>query len=719
MRPVPFLTSLGFASLLSVVTVLAQSREYSPYQLQRTRTADSPQPIAAPIQQAEWEDSTPGSGEPGDGGVEQTSLEHISEWESPTSPRPGGLIDPSGESDGYHLRYTVRHDIGNGLGYEDSFTRLGVFLPLWEEGNQRLWFADLQPFVDNKGNFGANAGGGYRIYSSTLDRVFGAYAYFDYRETDYNRFRQGTVGFDSLGNNIDFRGNLYIPEDSAQRIDPRFAGHYLVTGFEEAMPGGDIEAGVVLPELFETQSRLLGGFYYFNTHEEKDARGWRVRIESHWTPEITTDVAFNQDSYFGSTVTVGLQWNMQPTKSGIGNNVLPNIRSFRRGDRRHITERARDRLAEPTHRQPVIAVRREDGIALNPANGNAPFNFLHVVPDAVGGNGTFESPFGSLEDALSTASPYDIVYTPSGGDFSPFPLVPVPAGQMLVIPDQVSLLSNGPVQTISTTQGFLTLPGSGKNIALDDLPSISNSVELGNGSQLNGFQLLGTANQLNKSGLILVDGKSDFTIANNNIDSLLDGIRITNGATNARILGNIINGSLESGIDISGTNFSGLIYGNTVTDNTDDGLGIVLTGTFDGTIASNDLSDRGSGPSQTRGLYLEADTVAAGSSISNNVVLNNSSEGMTIIVGDGPSEVDVFSNLFDSNNGSGREFFAQLNGTGAGLLTLNLGDNSSGNFVSATEFNFDLSKANAGDTFILTIPSPNNGTIGSSDGSYP
>ena len=135
-------------------------------------------------------------------------------------------------------------------------TRFELFIPLAELDGSNLLFCDLQPMIYNDGNWGSNLGLGFRWHSPTFDRVFGLYGYFDYRETTYHRFQQGTLGFDSMGNWIDARGNVYLPTKNRSSY-PRKPSHRRISkvtiscygGYESAMLGGDVELGVRVPEI--------------------------------------------------------------------------------------------------------------------------------------------------------------------------------------------------------------------------------------------------------------------------------------------------------------------------------------------------------------------------------------------------------------------------------------------------------------------------------------
>lgn len=448
---------------------------------------------------------------------------------------------------GFPARYTIHRVFGEGVGHDEGFTQFGAFLPLVEPCGDSLLFCDLAPLVDDRGNFAANAGLGYRFYSESLQRVFGVYGYFDYRDTDENAFRQGTLGVDSLGTWIDLRGNVYLPGESKKALStgaaaPEFQGYNLMVGFEQAVPGGEAEIGVVLPELFGIQMRLLGGVYQFDFDDGDDTAGSRVRLESHWTSNIYTDVAVHDDDHFGTTVTVAIGFNWQPESYAPR---MPQIDSFRRGPRRHITEHASDRLAEPVHRLSMIVVRTGREQALTPEGD--PLNILHVFSEApAGGDGTFEAPFQTIEQALQEARDgagveSDIVYTPFGGSYDPTGL--------LEIPDGLRLLSNAPVQNVGTQLGSVRLPLSGTSPDLSEAPQLTSSVQLGEGAEINGFNILGSSLDPGEEGTVLVNSAANFTVANNRIESWSSGVQVTD-SQDGRITGNQIIAAADDGISI-------------------------------------------------------------------------------------------------------------------------------------------------------------------------
>ncbi|NOX54997.1 MAG: hypothetical protein GXP27_11290 [Planctomycetes bacterium] len=110
----------------------------------------------------------------------------------------------------YVARFGIGHVIGQGVGYEDSFTTFDFLLPLIEEPNQSLFFSDLRLNLNNQATVAANVGLGFRQYLEDWNRTIGFLVYYDYRDTRQNGFHQLGFGFESLGV-WDFRSNVYLP----------------------------------------------------------------------------------------------------------------------------------------------------------------------------------------------------------------------------------------------------------------------------------------------------------------------------------------------------------------------------------------------------------------------------------------------------------------------------------------------------------------------------
>ena len=110
----------------------------------------------------------------------------------------------------HSMRFTARHIEPNGIGYDQGYTTLeGFFSP--PEPWKGVWF----PFLDarghlfNDGKWAANGGLGLRYLKCS--RIWGATAYYDYRDTKHGPFNQAALGLEALGEVWDFRINGYLP----------------------------------------------------------------------------------------------------------------------------------------------------------------------------------------------------------------------------------------------------------------------------------------------------------------------------------------------------------------------------------------------------------------------------------------------------------------------------------------------------------------------------
>ena len=133
-------------------------------------------------------------------------------------------------ADDYVTRVGVGHNAGSGVGYSEGFTTLEGLVPLIEDPERSLFFADLRMMLNNQATMGANLGIGHRVFDDDLGRTLGLFAWYDFRDTGNHQFHQLTLGFETLGEYLDFRSNVYIPNvsDRQKGLDNRFgAGHQL------------------------------------------------------------------------------------------------------------------------------------------------------------------------------------------------------------------------------------------------------------------------------------------------------------------------------------------------------------------------------------------------------------------------------------------------------------------------------------------------------------
>jgi hypothetical protein len=520
--------------------------------------------------------------------IAQTSETDTPEPESASLTETGSAVDLV-----IPLRLGVEHSTSGG-GF-DGVTQFEGFIPLRQDPGQNITFFVPRFLLDNDGNIGGSLLLGHRFYSQSRNRIFGSYVAFDSRETHHNTFHQLGLGLESLGETWDFRINGYIPlGDSRQLADERRfdTGFDISSGFEEnllvlssrreqqinrlyeaSLFGLDAEAGVKLAEWNDGDSdlRAFGGVYFYDAVGTDSTLGWRLRLEARPTQNFRVGLALQNDDIFGTNVVLstGLTW--------------PRVRP--RGPITEV-EDVPARLGETIVRIPAISIdaqQESETIVdesieplMNPEE-EQPYRFLHVTLGRQGqGDGTFENPFGTVEEALGDAisDGNNIVYVDGGSN----PDIPA-----FTIPDRVRVLSQGPVQLLAGLPfpGFLEasvrlpfspvvnyedgilvrLPFSGDG----NFPRIQDAgatdlVRMGNRTVLSGFRIANaTGNAIGANQIENVEIR-DNTITNSGergiflnqvtgsvvlFDSIITGSQGSGGSGQGILIRNSIDGDVE------------------------------------------------------------------------------------------------------------------------------------------------------------------------------
>ena len=106
--------------------------------------------------------------------------------------------------------FSLRHDIGDGVGFRNGFTYLEGFIPVSQRPGQSLSFANVRVVnFDDKNLWEWNIGGGHRWLNRRGTFVLGVNAYYDGNRTYHNDYHQLGVGFEALGQLMEFRLNTY------------------------------------------------------------------------------------------------------------------------------------------------------------------------------------------------------------------------------------------------------------------------------------------------------------------------------------------------------------------------------------------------------------------------------------------------------------------------------------------------------------------------------
>ncbi|MDF1823613.1 MAG: right-handed parallel beta-helix repeat-containing protein [Verrucomicrobiales bacterium] len=452
----------------------------------------------------------------------------------------------------WHSTSNVQYKGGNSR----HIGQLGFTIP-FAQNEDTLLFLDFRGRIDDQDTEEFNLGLAYRKLLPN-EWIFGAYGFFDRNTTAYgNEFDQGTVGFEFLSEDWDFRVNGYLPDLKGQDagLAPGFGsistiGNQFVIDTrrleERAYYGGDYEIGkrVVVFGENENEVRVFGGGYYF----DNDAPGYayiagaRVRIEAR-----LFDLAMFGE---GSRVTLcgDVQWDQVRDTQGFGGIAIQiPIGKWTKGSLAPIGTSSRyGGLTNLGRRMYDPIIRDIDVVSQSASIGNA----ADLLLDEEGDPLFFANSDYSLNSAIASAG------------------------------ENGSVTVNGEV----TTSGSTLLKGQ----RLNSVTSIQTVVGAESGIRITG-PLPGDQGVIKGNSVAPL-----VTIANR---TLVDGLRFEGGSSaisgssieNAVIRKNIITGASGDGISLAGR-FTGMIVNNEVSSNSGNGILVEIN---DGTIQSNTADSNG------------------------------------------------------------------------------------------------------------------------------
>ncbi|NEQ20143.1 MAG: hypothetical protein F6K28_13030 [Microcoleus sp. SIO2G3] len=565
------------------------------------------------------------------------------------------------------LRITPRLGIGHttsGGGF-DGFTRFEGFVPLLQKPGNNLTFIEGRLLLDNDANLGGNILLGYRTYNPNSRRIWGGYIGYDNRNTGNNTFNQIGLGAESLGEIWDFHVNAYLPiGDNRQEVgdvlirESFFRENFLILdqqrNQEAAMGGFDVEAGARIAQLGrEGDLRGYGGLYYYNAEGSPETLGWRLRLQARPTDYLNLGVSLQNDDLFGTNLvfTVGATFPGTRPQGSISEE-----------------ESVVARLGESVQRNNAIVIDHQEEVnevaATNPET-DEPYVFQHVNLGIAGGDGTFENPVGTVQEGLdrTLSDGNDIVYVQPGTNSGIPPFT---------IPDQVQVLSTGPVQRLETVEsGVVQLPLSGAGVLPTITPGAEASVTMGNRTTLSGFDIP-------NAGTNAIEGTniSTVTIRDNAIaNSTQRGILLTNVTGEVMITDNSINttgGTGNSGFILENTAESVdlTIARNRIANTTNNAINIGLTNTAEGTA---NISDNTLSGNQLNGINVGfADTAQGRFTITNNTISNNGSVGIiSSMSGNSTSTLTIDNNTVSDNGVNGIDIQPQEFTTSTATITNN------------------------------------------------
>lgn len=509
-------------------------------------------------------------------------------------------------------RFGLQHQVGETPGFEENFTRVQGFVPLYGHENDWIVFGDLLGSIDSRSALSSSAGIGLRFAPGSTGRVFGIYAHHDYREFEFgggdHDFHRWGIGAEALGELWAARGNVYV-NASGRRLngilfdpEPRFVDRFLQLGttqqsFVEAFSGVDFEVSRLIPRPFglPLDHEIGLGAYYRDTprSDGHHAPGVKGRLHTWWTDSLLTYVQAAHDRVFETSVNAGFIWYF----GGPGTRPSERIGSIAA------------RMATPIQRQyeiPVLpyAEAPSDVFATDPITAQR-ITFTHVDDNAApGGLGTWEQPFSTLRAASRSGT--DIVLVQNGTYVDDL---------IALSPSQRLLAVNKPHVVHTSEIGTVLLPRTGIGGASIILNSPANGVVLASGTEVTGFTITGAAHHG-----IFGTGVEDILIRCNAVlDSGHSGVFLTelNGA--AEIVSNALLDSGAEGLIVTADDVDLLLSSNTISRNLLDGIR-VEAGALGFYLSENDVSRNG-----RSGVNLLARIGITGEILGNTAVANHHS----------------------------------------------------------------------------------------------
>ncbi len=389
--------------------------------------------------------------------------------------------------------------VGDGVGFTTGYQRIGVRAKIADFDTSHVWGEGVVLITDDT-QVGVNAGLGYRWITDD-GGIFGINGWYDNYQTEYNnRYSQITVGAEWLTEQFDLRGNAYLPIGTKRNVTqvldygtvPVFDGNLIsflgMNQEEQALRGVDAETGA--PLLGLAWARAYAGAYYLESQDDDEILGFRGRIETALSPDVSLNFMVTNDNVFDTNLNLGIEWRF----SGGLPYMTPQPFST------DIRKYAQVRRAWPVQTR----MAKVDALipSVNPRTGR-PFRVAHVDnTNPTAGNGSSENPFRNLPMSAHNA---DMILVDAGmGDT---------LGN-IVLEDYQRLLGEGATHTFyDARRGLTILPASFNRVG--PVPTLragdptQNVVTLANYNEVNTFDIIaGTAAGIGGSGI------TDFLVKN-------------------------------------------------------------------------------------------------------------------------------------------------------------------------------------------------------------
>ena len=325
----------------------------------------------------------------------------------------GGYFNPT---IGSHIRarYNTRS-----YGQQEGTFDLGTMRLMELDGG--FAFLDGQVTLNDESRVGYNLGAGYRWltlpmfpFSPDDQKIMGISIWSDGQTFGAEQFvPQVGVGFEMLGDRIDFRANGYVPlgpttrtRDFSPTGDFNFSGNSItdqLVGVQDTLL--TVAEAELAGRLGNLDAWAFGSVYGFRGGVYEEVGG-KLGLRGYATPDVLLSIAVTNDDLFDTRAVFNATWFIGRTRAeNCPSGVLT------------------DRFREPVLRNQYIAAAQDRVFgARNPLldTDNELIRVVHVNSGAAdGGDGTFENPYNEFSDVNQGAEMEgDIILVHAGTSYT-------------------------------------------------------------------------------------------------------------------------------------------------------------------------------------------------------------------------------------------------------------------------------------------------------------
>lgn len=579
-----------------------------------------------------------------------------------------------------HYRAAIRHIESGGIGYEDGYTSLDMFLASDPSQWKVTPFLDVRGHVFNNGKWAANAGIGLRRLWG--NRAYGLNAYYDYRNPGRFNSNQIGLGVETLGKLFDFRLNGYLPvgrkiSDPYDATFVAFSGHNMIVSqkYQSAMKGANAEFGFHFEKSKSFDFYAAAGPYYFIGEFTHATWGGKARISGTYKDTLTLEISDSYDRTFH---------NKFQGQISLSFSFGPKSKVKEEGRTCELANTLNNRMLQSVDRQEIIVIDepRKKTIGIDPATG-LPYFFV-FVDNTSSSDGTYESPYHSLIQAQNNSSPNDIIYV--------FPGNGTTAGMDsgIFLKANQKFWGSGVSHSIQTAQGMISIPAqsnSSPTITNTNIDTEGNVITLATNNAISGFTITSALNDaiygtnpqsLEVSSCTIKNtttfaieasfpGDASISITNNQFLNNVNGVSLTLNGTSTLVCSNntfknqtsVSNVPLE--LAANNNVFTALIENNIFSNNTTGSIRVNLDNAVDTNISllSNIITNNGTGAQASLGssfvIIPNGTTNNCSIALMNNTFSGNTSNSLYLHTSGAFTTLGVTAstNIMSNNGGSG------------------------------------------------------------------